>query len=86
MKSEKAPGPKKNPPEAMKALAEVTADIMPDLIQHIWDTEEVPAEWQTCVYIVKQGFFFQDFGNMTHMHEIGTFSDVLLKIGKNCIT
>jgi hypothetical protein len=26
--------------------------------------------------------FFQDFGNMTHTHGIGNFSDVLLKIGK----
>ena len=52
MKSGKAPGPDKIPPEAMKASAEVTADIMLDLIQHIWDTEEVPAEWQTG-YIVK---------------------------------
>jgi hypothetical protein len=26
-------------------------------------------------------FFFQDFGNMTHTHEIGNYSDVLLKIG-----
>jgi hypothetical protein len=27
--------------------------------------------------------FFQDFGNMTHTHGIGNFSDVLLKIGEN---
>jgi hypothetical protein len=30
--------------------------------------------------------FSQDFGNMTHTHGIGNFSDVLLKIGKNLMT
>jgi hypothetical protein len=30
--------------------------------------------------------FFQDFGNMTHTHDIGNFSVVLLKIGKKCMT
>jgi hypothetical protein len=30
----------------------------------------------------KPGFFIQDFGNMTHTHGIGNFSDVLL-LGKN---
>jgi hypothetical protein len=28
-------------------------------------------------------FFFQDFGNMTHAHGIGNFSDVSLKFGKS---
>ena len=42
IKNRKAPGPDKIPPEAMKASTDVTADIMFDLIQQIWDTEEVP--------------------------------------------
>jgi hypothetical protein len=52
MKGGKAEGPDKIPPEAIKASAEVTAEIKLDLIQYIWDTEEVPAEWQSG-YIVK---------------------------------
>jgi hypothetical protein len=36
--------------------------------------------------VITPGFFFQDFGNMTHTHGIGNYSGVLLKIGEKCIT
>jgi hypothetical protein len=36
----------------------------------------------TFVLLFRARLFPQDFGNMTHTHGIGNFSDVLLKIGE----
>ena len=49
---EKAPGPDNTPLEVLNADAGVTADILLDLFQEAWDTEEVPQEWRKG-YIIK---------------------------------
>ena len=52
LKNGKAPGPDNIPPEALKADPSTTANAITDLLQKIWDDEEVPHEWRTG-YIVK---------------------------------
>lgn len=46
IKNGKAPGPDNIPPEALRADAGTTAEVMLDLLQHIWNTEEVPSDWR----------------------------------------
>ena len=46
IKSGKAPGPDNIPPEALKADPDTTAKVMIDLLQSIWETEDIPEEWK----------------------------------------
>ena len=51
-KNGKSPGPDNIPPEILKADAVTTADILIDLFQEAWETENIPKEWRKG-YIVK---------------------------------
>jgi hypothetical protein len=50
-------------------------------------TGELKIKYRNMMYLISHisGFFSQDFGNMTHTHDIGNFSNVLLTIGEKCM-
>ncbi|KAL6479464.1 hypothetical protein MHYP_G00128970 [Metynnis hypsauchen] len=52
LKNGKAAGPDGIPPEALKADAKTTAEILHPLLQKIWEQEKVPADWKLG-YLVK---------------------------------
>ncbi|KAL6491468.1 hypothetical protein MHYP_G00018130 [Metynnis hypsauchen] len=52
LKNGKAAGPDGIPPEALKADATTTAEILYPLLQKIWEQEKVPADWKLG-YLVK---------------------------------
>lgn len=55
LKSNTAPGLDSIPPEALKADAATTADILMHLINYIWQHEAVPAEWRRGLKLPKKG-------------------------------
>lgn len=52
IKNGKAPGPDQIPPEVMKINPEITCQILKDLLDNIWETEEIPKDW-SLGYIIK---------------------------------
>lgn len=51
-KQGKAPGPDSIPPKALKANQPATTQIMDNLLNKFWESEQIPKEWHLN-YIVK---------------------------------